>query len=96
MFLINVQYVKPLEEVDEALAGHVAFLKENYAKGVFVVSGRKVPRTGGIILARNVSRTELDAILEKDPFKQRGIASYKVTEFVASMAAPDLAGLSEV
>ena len=93
MFLIDVRYVVPLEEVDEALADHVAFLKENYARGVFVVSGRKMPRTGGIILARNVSRAELDDILGKDPFRQRGLATYQVTEFVASMAAPDVATL---
>ena len=60
MFLIDVRYVAPLEDVDKALEGHVAFLKENYAKGIFVLSGRKIPRTGGVILARNVSREELD------------------------------------
>ncbi len=95
MFLVNVHYVLPLEEVDEALSDHIAFLEENYNKGVFVVSGRKVPRTGGIIVARNVDRRELDAILEEDPFKQRGIAVYEVTEFVASMAAADVAVLKE-
>lgn len=95
MFLIDVQYVLPLDEVDEALADHVAFLKENYAKGIFVASGRKVPRTGGIILARNVSRPELEAVIAEDPFKQRGIATYEVTEFVASMTAADLAVLKE-
>ena len=95
MFLINVQYVVPLAEVDEALADHVAFLQENYAKGIFVISGRKIPRSGGIILARNVSREELADILATDPFKQRGIATYEVTEFVAAIAAADVAGLKE-
>ena len=95
MFLIDVQYVMSLEEVDEALADHVAFLNENYARGIFVVSGRKIPRTGGIILARGLSRAELDALLAQDPFQQRGIAVYQVTEFVASMAAPDVAALKE-
>ncbi len=95
MFLINVQYIAPLADVDAALADHVAFLQENYAKGVFVVSGRKIPRTGGIIIARNVTRDALDAILDRDPFKQRGIATYEVTEFVASMAAADVAVLKE-
>ena len=95
MFLIDVQYVMPLAEVDKALADHVSFLKENYERGIFVASGRKVPRTGGIILARKVSREELDAVIALDPFYQRGIASYQVTEFVASMAAPEVAILRE-
>jgi len=95
MFLIDVRYVVPLEEVDAALEGHVAFLKENYAKGIFVLSGRKIPRTGGVILARNVSREELDAVIAADPFKQRGLATYEITEFVAGMTAADVAVLRE-
>jgi uncharacterized protein YciI len=95
MFLIDVRYRVPLERVDQALADHVAFLQENYARGIFVLSGRKVPRSGGIILARNVGRVELDAILATDPFAQQGLATYEVTEFVASMTAPGLAALQE-
>lgn len=96
MFVVDVHYIAPLEEVDRALADHVTFLQEGYAKGVFLASGRKIPRTGGVILAGNVSREELDAILDGDPFKQRGIAVYTVTEFVASMTALDLVALKEV
>ena len=95
MFLIDVHYEVPLAEVDAALADHVAFLREQYEKGIFLVSGRKVPRTGGIILARGIDRAGLDAILELDPFKERGLARYTVTEFVASMTAPELVALQE-
>jgi len=90
MFLIDVEYEVPLAEVDAALDGHVAFLRRQYERGVFLASGRKVPRTGGIILARGVASAELEAILAADPFKERGLARYTVTEFVASMTAPEL------
>ena len=33
------------------MAAHVAFLKKHYASGHFLVSGRKIPRDGGIIIA---------------------------------------------
>lgn len=95
MFLIDLQYVVPLERVDAALEDHVAFLREQYERGLFLISGRKVPRTGGVILARGVSRAELDAILDTDPFRQQGLARYTVTEFVASMTADVLAPLRE-
>jgi uncharacterized protein YciI len=95
VFVINLQYVAPLEEVDKSLTEHVAFLNANYDKGIFVASGRKVPRTGGIILAKNVTREELDGILDQDPFKARNLATYEVTEFVASMTSPELAVLQE-
>jgi uncharacterized protein YciI len=95
MFLIDLQYEAPLAEVDASLADHVTFLREQYERGIFLLSGRKVPRTGGIILARGVSREELDALLEMDPFKARRLARYTVTEFLAGMTAAELAVFRE-
>ncbi|HKK01628.1 MAG TPA: YciI family protein [Desulfuromonadales bacterium] len=95
MYLIDLEYQVPLEQVDAARDAHVAFLREQYAQGVFLFSGRKVPRSGGIILARGVTLDELDAILQKDPFRQQGLARYTVTEFVAGMTAPELAQFQE-
>jgi uncharacterized protein YciI len=95
MFLIDLQYQVPLEQVDAALDAHVAFLREQYARGTFLLSGRKVPRSGGVILARGVGRDELEDILRRDPFREQGLARYSVTEFVASMTAPEIAPLKE-
>ena len=93
MFIVSLTYVKPLEVIDSLLEEHVAWLKANYAAGVLLASGRKVPRTGGVILARAESREALDAVLAGDPFYREGAARYDVTEFVASMAAPGLEAL---
>lgn len=90
MFLISVTYTKGLDPIDQHLEGHVAFLKENYAKGNFVMSGRKIPRTGGVIISCVSSREELDKILAQDPFAIHQVADYEVTEFVASMVAPGM------
>lgn len=93
LFVVDVTYCKPLEEIDALLAGHVAFLDRHYSAGTFLVSGRKVPRTGGVILARAGSREFLAAILEEDPFHRAGAADYAVTEFQPTKAAEALAGL---
>ena len=95
MFIVELTYVRPIEAVEENLEAHVAYLKEFYAKGVFIASGRKVPRTGGIILARCPSERELRDVLARDPFSRNGVAEYAVTEFVPSMAAEGLDGLVE-
>lgn len=47
-----------------------------------------MPRDGGVILAANIERDRLDAILASDPFAIRGLASYAVTEFKATRIAP--------
>ena len=95
MYIVDLTYVEPLETVDFHLEAHVAYLKEQYASGVFLASGRKVPRTGGVILARCGSGEELQAVLDRDPFKQNGVARYTVTEFVPSMTAEGLEAFRE-
>lgn len=93
MFIVSLTYVKPLEVIDSLLEEHVAWLKANYAASVLLASGRKIPRTGGVILARAESRETLDTVLAGDPFYREGAARYDVTEFMASMAAPGLEAL---
>ncbi len=52
MFIVNLTYIKPLVEVEKFLEKHIDFLNQYYTKGLFIASGRKNPRTGGIILMR--------------------------------------------
>ncbi len=93
MFVINLTYKVPIEEVEPHLEAHIAFLKEQYAQGVFLASGRKVPRTGGIILARCESREKLRLIVEQDPFYQHQLADIDIVEFVSTMVGDGLDGL---
>ena len=95
MFIVSLTYKRPLEEVDCHLDAHVAYLKQEYANGSFIASGRKVPRTGGIILSNIKTRDELEAILTKDPFYIAGIADYDIMEFIPSMVAEGFEKLKE-
>lgn len=95
MFVIVLKYIEPLEVVDRHLAAHVEYLKKQYETGVFIASGRRIPRTGGVILARAGSCNELQEILRLDPFFVHGVAEYEVIEFSPSMAAPELSSLLE-
>ncbi len=91
MFIVALTYTAPLARIDEFLEGHRAFLVEQYARGLFLMSGRKEPRDGGIIVAHAASRAELEAVLRDDPFHQAGVARYEITEFVPTMTAEALA-----
>jgi uncharacterized protein YciI len=82
MFIISLTYKKPIDEVEKHIPEHIVFLDRFYAKNNFVFSGRKNPRTGGIILASNVSNNEINEIIKEDPFFQHGIADYEITEFI--------------
>jgi uncharacterized protein YciI len=90
MFIVTLTYTRPEEEIDQLLAAHRAFLREQYDNGLFVLSGRMVPRTGGVILVHADSRADVEAVIELDPFNQAGAATYAITEFVPTMAADGL------
>lgn len=90
MFVIELTYTADLKEIDARMKAHVAFLNKHYAAGTFVVSGRKIPRTGGIILATGKTREELEAIMKDDPFCRHGLADVRVVEFRASQRAEDI------
>lgn len=93
MFLIDVAYTVPIGEIERLAPAHRAFAAGQYAAGKYLMSGRKLPRTGGFILAAVDSREELDAIIARDPFHLAGVATYAITEVQIVMARPDLAHL---
>ena len=76
--------------IDAHMRAHVAFLKKYYAAGNFLVSGRQVPRTGGIIIALADSREQIESIMAEDPFCKHGLADVRIIEFRASQQADDM------
>ena len=90
MFVLLLTYVKPLDEVDALMRAHVAWLDEHYAAGRFLVSGRRIPRTGGVIVARGDDRDEMEALAASDPFVAGGVATCEVVQFRASQSAAGL------
>lgn len=89
MYIINLHYIVPLEELDAHMTDHVKYLHKYYKLNKFVASGRKVPRTGGIILAMAGSREEVDQIITEDPFYIHKLAEFTVTEFLTSQSHPE-------
>src|SRR5262245_54817036 len=90
MFLIELRYKVPIEQIDERLKDHVAFLDKHYKAGTFLLSGRKVPRDGGIILAVGDSREQIEAIMREDPFSVHELADVRVIEFVPGRRAENI------
>src|SRR5262245_53330382 len=90
MFVIELIYKAGLAEIHAQMIAHVRFLKKYYASGNFLVSGRKIPRDGGIILAVGKSREEIEAIVKEDPFHTHGLAEFRIIEFRASQKADDI------
>ena len=90
MYIINLNYIVPLEQLDAHMTQHVKFLQKYYKKNVFIASGRKVPRTGGIILALAKSMEEVQSIIQEDPFYIHKLAEFTITEFLTSQYHPEM------
>jgi uncharacterized protein YciI len=80
MYLIMLQYIRPLAAIDHYLDAHQKFLEKYYQSGHFFLSGRRKPRTGAVILCNASSRKEVEAILAEDPLDKFQLALYEIIE----------------
>lgn len=94
MFILDLTYVAPLEAADAVMGPHMDWVNEGYARGLFLASGRKNPRTGGVILAKG-TRDEIEAYCAADPFTTHAIAEYRITEMAVTRTAVGLDALKD-
>ena len=85
-----------MADIEANLEAHRQFLDKYYAAGTFLLSGRKDPRNGGIIIAKANSLEEVQKIIQEDPFHRAKVAEYEITEFLPSKTAADLAQYREL
>lgn len=90
LFLILLDYLRPLPDVDAHIEAHSAFLTRHYVAGHFLLSGRKSPRTGGVIMAQAHALHEVTQWIAEDPFCQAGVASYQVVSWEPTMVSAAL------
>ncbi len=95
MFIVSLTYTCVIDDIEKYLPAHIEYLDRHYSTGTFLVSGRKNPRTGGVILAVTESREELDNILAEDPFHINKLADYDVIEFTPTKASEKFSFLVE-
>ena len=90
MYVLIVEYLVPLQRVDELRPAHLEYVRRHYADGIFLVSGRQDPPAGGVILAADVARDRLEEIILTDPYVTDGAARYRVVPFTPSQVADGL------
>ncbi len=66
-------------------------LDYGYQHEIFVASGPKNPRDGGVIISQVTDRHQLETILQQDPFYIHEVAEYQVIEFIPNKYHPDFA-----
>ncbi len=84
MFVLISRFQRPLDEINQSFASHSEWVQRQYEAGRFLVTGRREPPIGGIIVARASSEQELREILTTEPYQQKGLAEYEIFAFDAS------------
>lgn len=87
MFLIMLQYIRPVAAVEHFMEAHTAFLQKHYESGQFILSGRRKPKSGAVILCNASSRKEVEQIMSEDPLEKYQLALYEIIEFEPTMYA---------
>ncbi|CAL1521026.1 YciI family protein [Chitinophaga sp. MM2321] len=81
MYLILLQYIRPVAAVEHFMEAHTAFLQKYYDSGKFILSGRRKPKSGSLILCQASSRKEVEQIMSEDPLEKYQLALYEIIEF---------------
>jgi len=72
------KWIGDREEAMTLLDTHLAWMRDQQRSGTIIAAGPTVDRELGIILLRHMSRDEVDAIFNTDPFVVGGYRSYEV------------------
>ena len=87
MYLVDMTFTDMAKITPELTEKHKQYLEKEYQLDKLMFGGRKVPRTGGILISQHASEHDLEAVLNADPFVKSGAVSYSVTEFIPVMAS---------
>ncbi|HEY3468448.1 MAG TPA: hypothetical protein VGL47_25195 [Amycolatopsis sp.] len=95
MYIALLTHTAPETEVDYALPDHSDWVRKQFAKGFFLLSGKGTGAADQVILTRSCLRGKLDAVLASDPFVVQRLARYEVIEFTATRTAQELLAINE-
>ncbi|MBE7490901.1 MAG: hypothetical protein HS108_03920 [Planctomycetes bacterium] len=91
IFVVTIDYLRPLEEIEAATADHRAWLRGLLDDGRLLASGPFVPRSGGMLLVRTKTQDELEQLIQGDPFAKKRLVMYTIREWNPVLGAERLA-----
>lgn len=93
MFIVTLRFAGNKASASRFMDGHNAWIKRGFDDGVFLLTGRLQPSAGGAVLAYNVSRADLEARVQEDPFVAEGVVTAEVLDIAPGRTDERLAFL---
>lgn len=86
MFVVQLKFSANKSQAAQWMDGHKAWIKRGFDDGVFLLVGSLQPNLGGGILAHQLTRYELQARLNDDPFVAHDVVSVEIIEIAPAQA----------
>jgi len=89
IYAVLLTYTRPIEEVNQHLDPHKAWLVDNVRQGRVIFAGPLESKTGGMVLACCPDREALEAMMEQDAFVAHEVASYQAYACAPALASAE-------
>lgn len=89
-FIVAINYSAAFTEIEPIVPSHRQHIQAAVDAGIILLSGPRVPRTGGMVIARAESESVIQNMIDQDPYKIAGVAEYQVIEFTPGRHQPFL------
>lgn len=93
MFVVLLRFAADKAKAARFMEGHNAWIGRGFEDGIFLVTGSLQPGIGGAVLAHGVSRADLEARIQEDPFVVENVVSAEILEITPGRTDERLAFL---
>lgn len=80
MLIVFLRFSDNKTQAAQFLEGHNAWIKRGFESGTFLLAGSLQPNAGGTLLAHNIDRKSLEALVQQDPFVAERVVSAEIHE----------------
>ena len=94
MFVVTLRFAANKAEASRFMDAHNAWISRGFDDGVFLMTGSLRPSVGGALLANGVSRQDLEARVQADPFVANHVVTADIIEIAPGRTDARLAVLS--
>lgn len=93
MFVVTLKFSANKAKAPALMEGHNSWIKQGFDEGVFLLTGSVQPSAGGVVLAHNTSRADLETRIQEDPFVAEDVVTADILEIAPGRTDDRLAFL---
>ena len=88
--VLTSTYLQAPDVVEQTRPAHLKFIEAEIEAGRLLLAGRQEDGSGGVLITADMAGEEAQALLDRDPYVQAGVARYERVSFNGAFRAPGL------